>query len=96
MVLLFDSLFVTVEDLIKKTYSSEISTNHRGKIFSTLSFVKYSGAIVAPIVGGIVWENIGHKTPFIITIIAEILLIIPYLFAIYFLNPKRNKTADNN
>ena len=90
MVLLFDSLFVTVENLISQTYSSEISTAHRGKIFSAMSFVRYGGAIVAPIIGGIVWEEIGHKTPFYITIIAEILLIIPYILAIYFLIPRRN------
>ena len=90
MVLLFDSLFVTVENLISQTYSSEISPNHRGKIFSAMSFVRYGGAIVAPIIGGVVWEEIGHKTPFYITIIAEILLIIPYILAIYFLIPRRN------
>jgi len=90
MVLLFDSLFVTVEDLIISTYSSNISTSHRGKIFSAMSFVKYGGAIIAPIIGGVVWEEIGHKIPFLITIIVEILLIIPYLLAIYFLNQRRN------
>jgi len=90
MVLLFDSLFVIVEELIIKTYSSEISPDHRGKIFSSMSFVKYGGAIVAPIIGGFVWENVGHKVPFQITIIAEVLLAIPYVLSIYFLIPRRN------
>jgi len=90
MVLLFDSLFITVENLISQTYSSEISVAHRGKIFSAMSFFKYGGAIVAPVIGGVVWEEIGHKIPFIITIFVEILLIVPYLLAIYFLNPRRN------
>ena len=88
-VLLFDSLFVTVENLIKQTYMSKISIQHRGKIFSTMSFVQYFGAIVSPLAGGLVWEKFGHKFPFYITIIVELLLIAPYLLAIYFLITKK-------
>lgn len=90
-VLLFDSLFVSSETLIQQTYTSKLSIKHRGKIFSAMSFVHYGGAIAAPIIGGLVWEKIGHKTPFYITIVAEILLIIPYLLSIYFLIPRRNR-----
>ncbi len=95
-VLLFDSLFVTVETLIKQNYSSKISPQNRGKIFSAMSFVQYVGAIVSPLVGGLVWERFGHKIPFQVTIIVEILLIVPYLLAIYFLIPRRNKNRNRN
>ena len=94
VVLLFDSLFVTVENLIKQTYTSNISNRHRGKIFSAMSFVRYAGAIAAPMIGGYVWENNGHKAPFQITIIAEILLIIPYLLAIYYIIPRRSENRN--
>jgi len=90
VVLLFDSLFVTAETLIQQTFTSKLSNKHRGKIFSAMSFVKYGGAIAAPILGGFIWEEIGHEIPFLITIFAEILLIIPYILAIYFLNQRRN------
>jgi len=91
-VLIFDSLYLTVEDLIKQNYTSKISSKHRGKIFSAMYFVQYTGAIIAPIIGGFVWENFGHKTPFQITILVEILLIVPYLLAIYYLIPiKKSK-----
>ena len=103
VVLLLDSLFVTAEEIIMKDYSSKISKKHRGKIFSALSFIKFSGAIVAPMIGGLFWDNFGHKIPFQITIIVEIVLITPYLLAIYFIIPKKNenmkvigKITDNN
>ncbi|MBN2154812.1 MAG: MFS transporter [Candidatus Lokiarchaeota archaeon] len=82
IILVFDMAIATTGGLIIQNYLSRISKKHRGKIFGLSSFFSNAGAVIGPILGGLAWELIGRKYPFIISIIVELSLIPLYWFSV--------------
>jgi DHA1 family multidrug resistance protein-like MFS transporter len=85
--LLFDLAIGMSAGLIFQNLYSRISTVHRGKIFGVGEFFAFLGNVIGPLLGGIVWDVISPKFPFIISIFVELSLIPFYLAAVYLLLP---------
>ncbi|MFW9785649.1 MAG: MFS transporter, partial [Candidatus Heimdallarchaeota archaeon] len=87
LILILDSTLAWGGMLILQNVLSRISKTHRGKILSAVQWISILGAIAGPIVGGFLWDNIGHPAPFIISIFIELSVIPLYLVAIRVLKP---------
>ena len=85
--LLFDLAIGMSAGLLFANFYSRLSTKHRGKIFGAGDFFAFLGSIIGPLIGGIVWDNISHQLPFIISIFVELSLIPLYVAAVYLLLP---------
>ncbi|MBA7621784.1 hypothetical protein ES703_29150 [subsurface metagenome] len=85
--LLFDMAIGMSAGLIFQNLYSRISTEHRGKIFGVGDFFAFFGAVIGPLLGGIVMDRISPQFPFIISIFVELSLIPLYLAAVYLLLP---------
>ncbi len=85
--LLFDMAIGMSAGLIFQNLYSRISTEHRGKIFGVGDFFAFLGAVIGPLLGGIVMDLISPQFPFIISIFVELSLIPLYLAAVYLLIP---------
>ena len=87
IMLLIDSTLGWAGGLILQNVLSRISKGHRGKLFGIAQWTSFLGAIVGPIIGGYVMQNIGLQAPFIISIFVEASLIPLYFIAIKVLKP---------
>ncbi|MHA2281908.1 MAG: MFS transporter [Promethearchaeota archaeon] len=85
--LLFDLMIGMSAGLIFQNFYSRISTEHRGKVFGVGDFFSFMGAVIGPLLGGLVWDLISPQFPFIISIFVELSLIPLYLTAVYLLIP---------
>jgi DHA1 family multidrug resistance protein-like MFS transporter len=85
--LIIDFTVVTTGGLILSNFISRVSKSHRGKIFGFQSTFTNFGAIIGPVLGGIVWDLFGSKSPFIVSIIVELTLIPLFIIAIFYLLP---------
>ncbi len=85
--LVLDVTIVTTGGLIMSNFVSRVSKTHRGKIFGFQSTFTNFGAIIGPVVGGIVWDFFGPKSPFIVSIFVELALIPLFIIAIFYLKP---------
>ncbi|MFX0058337.1 MAG: MFS transporter, partial [Candidatus Heimdallarchaeota archaeon] len=82
IILLLDATFAWAGNLILQNVLSRLSRSHRGKIFGASQWFSLFGAIIGPIAGGFVWEYIGPRAPFIISIFVELSIIPLYIIAI--------------
>ena len=82
ILLLFDSTFAWGGNVILQNILSRISKYHRGKIFGATQWISLLGAILGPIIGGLAWDNLGPRAPFIISIFIELSVIPLYAIAI--------------
>lgn len=102
LLLILDVTVVTTGGLILSNFISRVSKSHRGKIFGFQSTFNNFGAIIGPILGGIVWDLFGPKSPFIVSIVVELALIPFFIIAIFYLKPhlaeslKVKKNAKQN
>ena len=94
IILLFDSTFAWGGGLILQNYLSRLSKIHRGKMFGAAEWLSLMGAIVGPILGGLAWDIIGPRAPFIISIFIELSVIPFYAIAITKLNPFMAEKLD--
>lgn len=99
LILIFDTTFAWGGNLIFQNLLSRVSKNNRGKIFGLQNWITLLGAVAGPILGGLLWDKATHKTPFVMSIFIELLLIPLFLLAIYKLTPYieekiEKKTAD--
>ena len=85
--LLFDLAIGMSAGLIFQNLYSRISTEHRGKIFGIGDFFAFLGAVIGPLIGGMVMDLVSLQFPFIISIFVELSLIPLYLGAVYLLLP---------
>jgi MFS family permease len=74
-------------ELLLQNLISRISLKHRGKILGVGDFFSASGNVVGPLIGGILWDVSGPKSPFILSIFIELSLIPLYLIVAYVLIP---------
>ena len=85
--LLIDMTIMIAAGLIFQNLVSRISKEHRGKILGFGEFFAFLGNVIGPILGGILWDSLGSKFPFIISIFVELSLIPLYLGVVYLLIP---------
>lgn len=93
--LLFDLAIGMSAGLIFQNLYSRISTEHRGKIFGIGDFFAFLGAVIGPLIGGIVMDLISLQFPFIISIFVELSLIPLYVAAVYLLLPHMEESYDS-
>jgi len=96
VLLLFDMAIGMSAGLIFQNLYSRISTEHRGKIFGVGDFFASLGAVIGPLLGGIVMDLISPQFPFIISIFVELSLIPLYLAAVYLLLPHMEESYEIN
>ncbi|WP_371805674.1 MFS transporter [Candidatus Lokiarchaeum ossiferum] len=94
LILIFDTTFAWGGNLIFQNLLSRVSKNNRGKVFGLQNWITLLGAVAGPILGGLLWDNFTHKTPFLMSIFIELLLIPLFLLAIYKLNPFIEEKID--
>jgi len=92
--LLFDLTIVIAAGLIFQNLVSRITIQHRGKILGIGEFFAFLGNVIGPILGGIVWDFVGPKFPFIISIFVELSLIPIYLGVVYLLIPHLTESYE--
>ena len=87
LLLAFDFTFARANLLLMENVLSRTSQQHRGKIFGMAEWMKLWGGFFGPNIGGVVWDRVDHRAPFIISIFIELLLVPLYWMAIFFLKP---------
>ena len=90
--LMFDMAIALAAGLILQNILSRISQIHRGKVLGAGDFFMFMGNFIGPILGGIVWDFIDPKAPFIISIFVELSLIPLFLIVVYYLLPHLSET----
>ncbi|MFW9940123.1 MAG: MFS transporter [Candidatus Thorarchaeota archaeon] len=96
VLLLFDMAIGMSSGLIFQNLYSRISTEHRGKIFGVGDFFSFLGAVIGPLLGGLVMDLVSPQFPFIISIFVELSLIPLYLAAVYLLLPHIEESYEEN
>jgi MFS family permease len=86
-ILLLDSTFGWAGNLVLQNVLSRISKGHRGKIFGSARWISFVGAIIGPIIGGLLYDNVAHTAPFYLSIFVELSVIPLYIMAIRLLRP---------
>jgi MFS family permease len=94
ILLMLDFAFARAGFLIFQNLLSRISIKHRGKVFGTARWVSLGGAVIGPILGGVMWETLGHFFPFILTIIIELAIIPFYIIAIKYIRPHMTEKLE--
>ncbi len=87
LILLLDVTFAWANGLVLQNLMSRISQSNRGKIFGMQRWVSLFGAVIGPILGGLVWDSFGRFAPFYISIVVELSLIPLYIFSIRLIQP---------
>ncbi|MHA1911302.1 MAG: MFS transporter [Candidatus Kariarchaeaceae archaeon] len=82
LLFIIDATIVSSAGLVLSKIISQISRRRRGALFGIQGGITNLGAIVGPIVGGILWETMSDKAPFILSIIVELILALLYPFVI--------------
>ncbi|MGV9172032.1 MAG: MFS transporter [Promethearchaeia archaeon] len=87
ILLFIDILVVLGANLVFQNFLSRITLKHRGKIFGVHQVFTNMGKVVGPVVGGILWDAYGPKSPFLVSIIIELCLIPLYWIVVHYLRP---------
>ncbi len=87
ILLVLDYTVASVAGLSVRNILSRISEKNRGKIFGFQNLLGNIGMIIGPVLGGILWDTFSPKTPFIVSIYAELALIPFFILAIKAISP---------
>ena len=86
ILLVTDMTLSKTGELILQNYLSRVSKQHRGKIFGIRRSTSDLGGVLGPLIGGVLWDTQGMRSPFILSIYIELSLIIIMGAAIIVLN----------
>ncbi len=81
LILVLDSTMAITSGLVMQNFISRVTRTHRGRLFGTRSLFVQLGGIIGPVIGGILWDTMGIKWPFIVSIYVELSLIPLFLIA---------------
>jgi MFS family permease len=87
ILLTLDIAIAQTAGLVVQNILSRITLKHRGKIFSAFQLFMSIGNILGPILGGLAWDFIGIRAPFLISIIVELCLIPFYVLGVIIIKP---------
>lgn len=82
ILLIFDVAINNTSNLLLEQIFSRISKKHRGKAFGLRSTAANFGGLIGPLIGGLAWDYVGIKIPFIISIFVELSLIPLFFIAL--------------
>ncbi|NIQ04294.1 MAG: MFS transporter [Candidatus Korarchaeota archaeon] len=95
MLFIVDSTVISSAGLVLSKIISDVSKTRRGSVFGTQGGVSNFGAIAGPVMGGILWELIGDRAPFLLSIGVEAFLAVVYLVSIsYILTQLKGRTEE--
>ncbi len=94
ILLTFDSILAWGGMIILRNLLSRVSKHHRGKVFGITQWTSQVGAIIGPIVGGLAWDYLGPRSPFIISIFVELSVIALFAVSIAVLKPFMAEKLD--
>ena len=97
MALLFiiDATVISSAGLALSKILSNISKTQRGSIFGLQGFFSNLGAISGPLLGGFLWELLGDRGPFLLSIGVEFVLGVVYFTLFSSLFSARTRTPEN-
>ncbi len=81
LVLVLDSTMNITSGLVMQNFISRVTRTHRGRLFGTRTLIVQLGGIIGPVIGGILWDTMGIRWPFIVSIFVELSLIPLFLIA---------------
>jgi MFS family permease len=96
LIVLVDITIAIAAGLLFRNLLSRITVKYRGTIMGYNNFFMNLGAIAGPIIGGVLWEIFGLKSPFFISIFVELALIPLFLTVLYILSPHVAESFQNN
>lgn len=82
LLLLIDTTIAKVAALVVQNIVSRVSRKNRGKMMGANMVFQNLGFVVGPIIGGVLWDNVGQTMPFIMSIFVELSLIPMYWAAV--------------
>ena len=94
LIVLGDITIALSAGLLFRNILSRINIEHRGKILGATNFFTNLGGIIGPIMGGLLWDALGSKAPFIFSIWVELGLIPLYLLVVKLLLPHLAESYD--
>jgi MFS family permease len=94
LLLISDLTLSRTGELILQNFLSRVSKQHRGKIFGIRRSITDLGGAAGPIIGGILWDTRGMRSPFITSIYIELSLITIYILAIRLLSENLAEKTD--
>lgn len=86
VLLTVDSSLAMTTGLFVDNVLSRVSTVHRGKLFGLKSLAGNAGEMLAPVIGGILWDVVASEAPFLASVIIELGLAVLYLFVLRFIS----------
>jgi len=87
IVLIFLYIVLESNNYFIQAIMSRISIKHRGKVFGLHMWIDQFGRVIGPLIGGILWDNLGYDAPFMFAIFIGIGLIPVLVFSIRELSP---------
>ncbi|MFX1536883.1 MAG: MFS transporter [Promethearchaeota archaeon] len=98
LLFIIDTTVVVSAGLVLSKLLSNVSKNRRGSVFGLQGFSENTGNITGPIVGGILWESLNYRAPFLLSIGVELVMSVVYLLVLSFFifDPENaNETMDD-
>ncbi|MFX1250304.1 MAG: MFS transporter [Promethearchaeota archaeon] len=100
LLFIIDTTVVASAGLVLSKILSNVSKNRRGSIFGLQGFSENTGLIAGPLVGGILWEGVNYRAPFLLSIGVELVISVVYFlilsFFIFDINAEnKNETIDD-
>eukprot|EP01084_Bolivina_argentea_P243948 408813_1 len=92
-IVLGDFTVMTTAALALNKMISALSNQHRGTIFGLSTAIEQTCTLIGPIVGGILWDYMSHRTPFWASVFAESLIGLMYV-AFFYAYPLDAMTFD--
>lgn len=74
------NLAVSAGNLVVVKAVSEVSPQQRGSAMGIKSFVNQAGGIVGPLIGGVLWQSAGERSPFYLSLTIKAMLGVAYYF----------------
>ena len=93
--LVIDVTIVSTNNLVLQNFLSRITIKNRGKVIGIHSTFMNLGNMIGPILGGMAWDLIDMRAPFMISIVVKLFLISFYLLAVLFVKPHIKKGMNS-
>ena len=82
IILIFLYLALESNTYFIQAIMSRISIKHRGKMFGLNIWIDQLGRVIGPLIGGILWDSLSYKAPFLVSIFIGLGLIPIFVIAI--------------